>query len=67
MKRLIYFFLLLTVISVLSTSCSSTRNTNSKGGGWYHNRNVNLIDVKEESVVYQTEEENCADFQTNLK
>jgi hypothetical protein len=43
-------------IALLSISCSSSKN--SKGGGWYKNRNVNQLDLKEqESIVYQLEEE----------
>jgi hypothetical protein len=43
------------VIFLSSSACSSSKN--SKGGGWYQNRNVNQLDVKkQESVVYQSEE-----------
>jgi hypothetical protein len=64
MKRLNYFFLLLTFISVLTGSCSSSKN--SKGGGWYHNRNVNQTDAKEATIVFQSEEEILTDFKASF-
>ncbi len=57
MKRISCFCLFMATIAILSISCSSSKK--GKGGGWYHNRNVNQLDLKEqESIVYQLEERN---------
>ncbi len=57
MKKNSYFFLFMTAVALLSGSCSSTKGSKGKGGGWYKNRNVYQIDLeKEASIVYQSEE-----------
>jgi ABC-type phosphate/phosphonate transport system substrate-binding protein len=58
MKKMNFLFLALAFVSVLSISCSSTKKSSKKGGGWYKNRNVNqLIKNEKESIVYQIEED----------
>jgi len=44
-------------ITFLFGSCSSTKKSSKKGGGWYKNRNVNQLKIKEQnSFVYQSKD-----------
>ena len=47
----------MTTFILLFGSCSSAKSSKGKGGGWYENRNVGQLDVKEgDAIVYLSEE-----------
>ena len=57
MKKIDTLILLLITIAMISTSCSSTKGSSKKGGGWYKNRNVIHFEMNEKEVfAYQKTE-----------
>ncbi len=57
MRKLNYFLFAIATITLLFTSCAASNSKslkNTKGGGWYHNRNVNDMDRNESApFVFQ--------------
>jgi len=54
MKKIDTYILLIITLAMVSTSCSSTKGSSKKGGGWYKNRNVIHFEMNGKEVfVYQ--------------
>ena len=57
MKKLDILLLFMIAFTLLFGSCSSTKKSSKKGGGWYQNRNVDQLKVEDQkSLVYQSKE-----------